>query len=293
MKKIVSIIIRTLNEQKYLPELLSSINSQICSFDIEVVVVDSGSTDQTLEILKKFEHKVVHIKKEDFSFGRSLNYGCREANGEYLVFISAHCIPQNNDWLENLVAPFSDPKVAMTYGRQIGKQQNKFSEHQVFKKYYPKNLEDAQGGYFSNNANSAILKSLWDKRNFNEELTGLEDMDWAKFFWQKKYSIQYVPVAVVYHIHEETWRRIKIRYEREAIALREIMPEIHFNFFDFLKSVYKGILNDIKVNISKDKIPNKLFEIVLFRFCQFYGSYKGNHSHRKLSNSKKENYFYP
>ena len=94
-KILVSVIIRTLNEEKYLSELLNEIKNQSNSFIIETIIVDSGSTDKTLVIAKSFDTRVVHIKKEDFSFGRSLNLGCENAMGDFFVFISGHCIPTN------------------------------------------------------------------------------------------------------------------------------------------------------------------------------------------------------
>ena len=111
----ISIVIRTLNEAVHLPSLLSSIKSQKCKFSHEVVLIDSGSTDNTLEIAKKFDCRITHIKKKDFSFGRSLNRGIDFSNGKYLVFISGHCVPQNEKWLENLVIPIADQKAQLTY----------------------------------------------------------------------------------------------------------------------------------------------------------------------------------
>ena len=87
-KILVSVIIRTLNEEKYLSELLNEIkNQQSNSFIIETIIVDSGSTDKTLVIAKSFDTRVVHIKKEDFSFGRSLNLGCENAMGDFLYLL--------------------------------------------------------------------------------------------------------------------------------------------------------------------------------------------------------------
>lgn len=288
----ISIIIRTYNEEKYLKLALENIFDQDTLDSYEVIIVDSGSTDKTLEIASKYNTKIIHIPKEDFTFGRSLNLGCANANGEFLVFISAHCIPFNNEWLHHLVHAISKDEVALAYGRQIGNEVTKFSEHQVFSKYFPESLDDQQGGFFCNNACSVIKKSFWSQYQFNEDLTGLEDLDWAKHFHKQGYIISYVPVSIVYHIHEETWKKIKIRYEREALALKEIMPEIHFNFFDMIISIIKGINGDFKVAI-KGKSWDRLLEICLFRFCQFYGAYKGNHSHRKVSKKRKEKYFYP
>lgn len=290
----ISIIIRTYNEEKFLGKLLSEIGNQTVTEEFEIIIVDSGSTDGTLEIAEEFNCRITTIEKKNFTFGRSLNYGCRIANGDYFVFISAHCYPANKNWLSELVKPLiEDPKVALSYGRQIGNEITKFSEHQVFAKYFPESISNAQGGFFCNNASSAIKKELWNEHQFDEHLTGLEDMAWAKFFFEKGYNINYVPVSIIYHIHEETWRKVKIRYEREAYALKEIMPEIHFNILDFIRAVGKGISNDIIMSIRRKVLFRYLGQILMFRIYQFYGAYKGNHIHRKLSRKKKENYFYP
>ncbi|KOR27683.1 glycosyl transferase family 2, partial [Achromatium sp. WMS3] len=135
---LASIIIRTYNEEKHLPELLETIQNQDKSLvDIETIIVDSGSTDQTLTIATQFNCRITYIKKEEFTFGRSLNIGCEFAKGEFLVFISGHCIPVKNDWIQQLVKPLIDNKAVYSYGQQIGRDTTKFSEQQVFKKFYP------------------------------------------------------------------------------------------------------------------------------------------------------------
>ena len=81
----ISIIIRTYNESKYLDKILQNIKIQNTKFTKEIVLVDSGSTDNTVEIAKNHNCKILHIKKEDFTFGRSLNIGCQAALGKYVA----------------------------------------------------------------------------------------------------------------------------------------------------------------------------------------------------------------
>ncbi|MCH8331700.1 MAG: glycosyltransferase family 2 protein, partial [Bacteroidetes bacterium] len=101
-----SIIIRTLNEEKHLNELLSCIEGQDTDgLDYEVIIVDSGSTDNTLQIAMSHGCKILHITREEFSFGRSLNKGCAAAAGKFLVMISGHCVPTNGKWLQELCQP--------------------------------------------------------------------------------------------------------------------------------------------------------------------------------------------
>ena len=171
-----SIIIRTYNEQRHLPELLTSIKSQETEFAYETIIVDSGSTDDTLEIARKFDCRILGIAKHEFTFGRSLNVGCEAATGKALVFISGHCVPCERDWLARLIEPLRSHTAHYTYGRQVGHEGTKFSEDQVFSKYFPTASQDRQDGFFCNNANAAVSRVTWSRYRFDEELTGLEDL---------------------------------------------------------------------------------------------------------------------
>jgi rhamnosyltransferase len=292
-RQLVSVVIRTLNEQKHLVELLDTIQRQDQTyFEIETVIIDSGSTDNTLKIAESYGCRITHIKKEDFTFGKSLNDGCDFANGDYLVFVSGHCIPVNGDWITNLVKPLTE-ECSYTYGRQLGRDSTKFSEHQLFDKYFPEQSRIPQVGFFCNNANAAIRREAWLAHRFNEELTGCEDMYLAKLLVDTGKKIGYVAEAPVYHIHDETWHQVKVRYEREAIALQQIMPQVQLNFLDMINFIFVGIIKDIKTAYVRNILARELKSILMFRFAQYYGAYIGNKNHRKLSQSMKYKYFYP
>lgn len=290
-----SIVIRTLNEARYLDQVLEAVARQSYPAPCrEVVLVDSGSTDASLAIAEKHGCRIVHIAREQFSFGRSLNVGCDAARGEYLVFISGHCVPTTNDWLWELVKPFRDEAVAVTYGRQLGGPESRFSEHCLFEKYFPASAAEAhQAPFFCNNANSAFRRSAWAAHRFDETLTGLEDMHLARILWEKGGRVSYSPSAGVYHYHHEKWRQIMRRYEREAIALRRIMPEIHVHWHDALRYFLAGVLGDSSRALAQRELARRLGEIIAFRYCQYVGAWRGHHAHRALSRREKEKYFYP
>lgn len=291
---LVSIIIRTLNEQRFLDELLTVIkNQRIAGHDVEVVIVDSGSTDDTLKIAETHSCRITHIDKSDFTFGRSLNVGCEFASGEFLVFVSGHCVPVEYTWLSALVGPLVESQVDYSYGRQVGRHPTKFSEAQLFKKYFPDISKVPQQGFFANNANAAISRRVWETYRFNEELTGLEDMELAQRLVRAGGKIGYVAESPVFHIHDETWRQTKRRYEREAIALQKIMPEVHVTQVDFLRYLFAGIVADLGAALEQRSAAKHLVSIIRFRLAQYLGTYAGNHEHRKLSRERKESYFYP
>jgi len=293
-KMIASVIIRTYNEVKYLERLLSLIFSQRCeTVELEVVIVDSGSTDGTLDIAGKFPCKITHINKADFTFGRSLNVGCAFSKGDFLLFVSGHCMPVNDRWLDEIVKPLINEEIHYSYGRQEGKDTTKFSEYQHFEKCFPIYDKVPQEGYFCNNANAALTREAWSKYKFNEELTGLEDMYLAKQLVEAGYKIAYTSKASVYHIHDESWLQVRTRYEREAYALQKIMPEVHFTIGDFFRYFTSSIFSDSAVAIKNKIFLKKFPEIFMFRLMHYWGTYKGNHEVRKLSSKMKHHYFYP
>lgn len=294
MTALVSLVIRTLNESRYLPALLEATAKQVTpGFAVEVVLVDSGSTDTTLEIAAEHGVRIVTIEKKDFTFGRSLNVGCAAARGEILVFVSGHCIPCDPRWLDELTRPIRDNVASYTYGRQVGNEESRFSECQLFRKYFPEVSKIPQKDFFVNNANSALSKSIWEAHRFDEALTGLEDMDLGKRLVAVGQKVAYCAEASVYHLHDESWRQVKRRYEREAIALQKILPEVHLSFADFLRFFVSSVLLDVGAALQERKLHRVLGEIVLFRLMQFWGSYRGNQMHRVLSREMKYRYFYP
>lgn len=290
----LSVVIRTLNEARHLPDLLAAIGEQqLDGHTVEVVLVDSGSTDDTVNIAESHGCVIVRISKADFSFGRSLNVGCAAASGAALVFVSGHCIPQHQCWLAALVAPLASPDIAVSYGRQIGGDSTHFSEHQIFAKYFPAESRVPQDGFYCNNANSAVLRADWEAVKFDEDLTGLEDMHFAKMLVQRGRKVAYVADAAVHHLHDETWRQVKRRFEREAIALQRIMPEVQLGPLDILRYAVSAILLDWGAALQEKKLRSVLFDVVSYRVCQFWGAYRGNQVHRQISRATKERYYYP
>jgi GT2 family glycosyltransferase len=207
----ISIVIRACNEEQHIGQLLDGISHQTLP-DHETILVDSGSTDRTLEIAASYQVRVVHIQPDEFTFGYSLNQGISQSHGELVVIASAHVYPVYPDWLECLLKPFNDSQVALTYGKQRGNSSNKFSEQQIFHHWYPEHSQPHQPYPFCNNANAAIRRSVWESLRYDETLPGLEDLAWAHQVMAQGHAISYVAEAEVVHIHDETPRAVYNRY---------------------------------------------------------------------------------
>lgn len=288
----VSIIIRCCNEEQHIGRLLSGIMQQSMT-DFEIILVDSGSTDATLAIASRYPVNVVSIRREEFSFGRSLNMGCAAAKGEFLLIASAHVYPVYRDWIEQMIRPFGDPKTVLTYGKQRGNEVTKYSEHQIFAKWFPEESARIQDHPFCNNANAAVRRAAWEAMPYNEEITGLEDLDWAKQAMEQGMRISYNASAEIIHVHEETPRRIFNRYRREAIAFKKIFPREHFRFTDLIGMLMTNIASDYFHAIHDGVLLKNLFSIPVFRTMQFLGTHKGFAQHGPLSGRLKQTFYYP
>lgn len=261
--------------------------------DFETVLVDSGSTDGTVEIAEDFGvDQIEYIDPEDFSFGRALNYGCDAANGEFCVIASAHVYPKRDDWLERLLAKFEDD-VALVYGKQRGNEVTTFSENQIFQQWFPEHDIDRQNHPFCNNANAAVRRALWEEFPYDEQLTGLEDIDWAKRVQKNGYDISYASDAEVIHVHDETAKEVLNRYRREAYAHKQIMPNQSFSFFDFVRLAITNIVSDYRAAASDRSLLTNLVEIPKFRVVQFWGTYQGFAKEGPISDRLWQRFYYP
>lgn len=286
-----SLVIRAYNEAQHLPRLLEGLAHQTVK-DVEVILVDSGSTDETVSIAESFGARVMKIRPEEFTFGRSLNLGVHEATRELVVIASAHVYPVYPDWLESLLRPFEDDRVALTYGKQRGPETAKYSEQQIYHQWYPDHSMPRQPTAFCNNANAAIRKSLWEKNPYDEALTGLEDLAWAKWAKEQGHEIAYVAEAEVIHIHNETPRGVFNRYRREAMAFKRIHPESNFNLYDFLRLTSMNIVSDI-YHAGRERVLTKnLASIFWFRTMQFHGTRMGYRESGLVTPQLRETFYY-
>jgi len=287
-----SIIIRAYNEEKHIGRLLTGILEQTLK-DVQIILVDSGSTDATVAIASRFPVEVVTISPQEFTFGRSLNLGCARANADYLVLASAHVYPVYPDWLERLLEPFDDPRIALVYGKQRGTNTSRFSEQQIFRKWFPDQSNLRQDHPFCNNANAAVRKELWEDYAYDETLPGLEDLDWAKWAITKGLLISYAADAEIIHVHEETPVGVYNRYRREAIALSRIDPHQKFHMYDFVRLTITNSFSDFWHASRQRQLIRKFREILWFRTMQFWGTYQGYRFAGPITQQLRQTFYYP
>lgn len=290
--KSVSLIIRCFNEEAHIGRLLIGALSQTQTPE-EIVIVDSGSTDETLAIASTFNVKVVPVAPELFSFGHALNVGIAESSAEIAIFASAHVYPVYDTWIEELVAPFEDERVALTYGRQQTPPGGRFSEQCLLAQWFPAQSARRQRHPFCNNANAAIRRATWEKRPYDEQLTGLEDLDWAKHAMESGHAIAYVAEAPVIHVHDESFRQVFNRYRREAIAHKDIYNDQEMGMATAARLATINIFGDYREALRTRRFQDNFLDIPRFRAAQFLGSYRGFAQSGPVTDVLKRRFYYP
>lgn len=227
----VSIIVLTKNGRPYLERLLPTVVAQACQVSGELIAVDSGSVDGTLELLQRFPVRIARIPPEDFHHARTRNFAARLAMGRILVLLSQDAIPASGKWLESMIKNFEDPQVGAVYGRQRPKPGSSserqealdtvYGEVRVVKDPAHRNGLGYRFYHFSD-ANAAIRRSVWEKTQFPEDLKVFEDLGLAKRVLDGGWKIVYEPKAVVIHSHDHNTLGLLKRYFDIGYTLRRL-----------------------------------------------------------------------
>jgi glycosyltransferase involved in cell wall biosynthesis len=196
----ISIVIRTKNEEAWIGRCLAAVALQDAG-DLEVLVVDNASTDDTPRIVRQHGGRLVHISDRAFGYGRAINLGVRHASGDLVAILSGHCIPAHDRWLSSMAAHFDDPGVAGVYGRQLPLPDSHAFDKRDLWTTFGVERRTQRTDYFFHNANSMIRRAAWRAQPFDEEINGVEDRDWAQKVLASGQTIVYEPMAAVYHHH--------------------------------------------------------------------------------------------
>ena len=254
------IIIRTKNEDRWLKATLEKIFKQRYKKFL-VAIVDNCSTDRTLEIAKRYNTKIFKIKK--FIPGKAINIPIKKIKSKFVICLSAHCIPTDENWLSNLIKPLKNKKVAAVYGKQMPMFNTESQNYRDLKIVFGNDKRIQKKDYFFHNANSAIRASLLKKYPFSNKATNIEDRLWAKQILDlnKNLQIIYEPKAAVFHHHGLHQSNNKKRLDGVIKIMKNIENENLYpdEFLMNNQKIYACIIGNRSNNPSRKYIQtNKL-----------------------------------
>ena len=209
----VSIILLTYNGMPEVEKCLAMIFRQEYHSSIEVVHIDSGSTDGTLDVTAAYGINTHHINQRDFHHSRTRNLAASLARNDILVFLTQDAIPSDNLWLENLTEPLTDPAVGGVYGRQIPPEWIGILRRYALQYIYPleREIRDLTNSnrvslklFRFSDANSAVRADLCRRFKFSEVALVCEDHGMCRDILEAGFKIVYEPNAPVIHGHERS-----------------------------------------------------------------------------------------
>ena len=163
----------------------------------------------------------------------------------------------------------------------------------MLRRWFPLVSVDDQTTPFCNNANCAVRASAWRELPYDETLTGLEDLDWAKRAQAAGWKLVYEADAVIAHIHEESWSKLRNRYRREAIALHRIDPAQHMGALEAAWLFALATCRDYLAAIPRRRLLRNLLSIPAFRSAQYLGTWEGFRHRGEISSSLRKRFYYP
>lgn len=264
----VTVVIPTLDGERYLAEVLDAIAAQDFDGGIETLVIDSGSTDATLAIVgARSEVRLHRIPNEEFGHGRTRNLGARLALGRVVVFLTQDATPAASDWLRHLIAPLDEAGVEAVVGRQIPRRHafplQKYDIHRVFSAQgaldAPTIVEaagrsgrDLDGLAFYSDVNSAAHRAFLLDTIPLRDVPYSEDYAFARDVLEAGYRKAYAPQGAVWHSNDVGVREYAARMFDETLGLRRVgqAPPRYSRVGSLLRAV-KGALVDT-ARIARD-----------------------------------------
>ena len=273
----VSILIPTFNGECHLDRLLPVLLSQELAGGIEIRAIDSDSEDCTRQMLRKHGIPVERIERAEFGHGKTRNRLAESARGELCVFLSQDVVPAGDDFLERLLAPLVDERVAGSTSRVLPHaNDDPLTARTVLGA--PEASSDGEPAAYQrfNNVTSCIRRSVLAEIPFPDVPFG-EDIAWAKLALAAGHKIAYVPDSVVYHAHRYTPRQAFERYRVDADFHRRTHDK---RLRPSLRSVLRGFVYELREDWRYMRAHGGLHHILrapALRGAQVLGQYFGSH----------------
>jgi rhamnosyltransferase len=270
---------RSKNDGALIGATLRGVRAQNFPGRVELIHIDSGSTDDTLAIIRSFEPaKLIQITPEEYVPGVVLNRGMREASAPWVVFLNSDGEPADERWLSELLArAHCSPEAGATFGRQIPRPDCRAVYAHDYERCFGPTRESKQWNHFFSMANSVVRREAWEEHQFREDLQYSEDDEWSRRLITSGWKIAYAEDAIVVHSHNYTLREARRRSYGEAFALAAVegVSESHYSF---LRTVVAGsarqAIRDFKYCVQERR-SGEWPHAVFVRVAQRLGKLRG------------------
>lgn len=294
----VSVVIPTKNAGQLLERVLNRVFQQKTEYSYEVICVDSGSEDGTLDIIRKYPCRLFEIPALEFGHGKTRNYGAAKGTGTFIVFLTQDALPASNTWLQNLIDAMKlDDKIAGGFGihlpypdcnifdkRDLKAHFDNFGQENTIYWLDDKERYETEEAYlhklafFSDN-NACLRRTVWGKYPY-PDVDFAEDQIWMRKMIELGYKKVYCPYAPVYHSHNFPLREYYGRYFDEYKGLNRIHGYlIADSWFQLPYRFLRHVLSDLRyIRSLPMKKRRKIYWLMYSvgrNYCRYYAGYKG------------------
>jgi GT2 family glycosyltransferase len=262
---LVSIVIPTRNGMSTLPALFSAVESQRTDFRVEVVAIDTASTDGTADLLHARATRVLAVPLDAFNHGVTRNQAIESTCGEFIVLLSQDAEPVGPGWLTALVDPLRTcSAVAATYARQsarpdAGAIARHYHSRWAGSSTQPRRSRITAAADFAqleplmrmqactfDNVCSCIRRAVWQQHPFQRTAIA-EDLEWAKTVLLAGFDIAYVPEAVVLHSHS---RSALYEFRRTALLHQRLHALFEVRTIPTLAALGRALLSTLRLHLQ-------------------------------------------
>jgi rhamnosyltransferase len=300
---LVSVVIPIKNPGAIFKRVFDSVISQNTDFNFDVIIIDSGSTDGTIEFINNYNGiinvKLITIHPSEFGHGKTRNLAVSLSKSKYCALLTHDAVPKNVSWLFNLVKlAEDDPQVAGVFGRHEAYDNATFFTKRELnlhfdgfvgseivqlddKSRYERDLGYKQFLHFFSDNNALIRKSVWEALPYRD-VNFSEDQLWAKDIIEAGYKKAYANEAVVYHSHDYSLiERLQRSFDESNAFKRLFGYDIMPSFTTFLKVWFGVTLSEMRAFFNSSEWRNNLIHIFrqpLFNAMKYFGMYIGVHN---------------
>lgn len=289
MKTDVSIVIPSRNEESHIRNCLDAIFEQITDLTYDILVIDSGSTDRTREIVRQYDNvRLECINPDDFGHGKTRNLGARLTTGNYIVFLNADAIPATENWLVSLIDIFgNDRSLAGVFSRHLPRDDCHLYMERDIRRSMPDrrriiSVFDPNASLLFSTVSCVVPRAVWRDYSFDDHILIAEDQNWAKRVLNRNFRIAYQPDSTVIHSHNYRFRdlySIKVQVGYSLKRFNNRFLNIVLGFFMILGGFLVKFLADAAYILSR-KIPirfkgKELWIALGSRIASFTGRYIG------------------
>ncbi|NQY19822.1 MAG: glycosyltransferase family 2 protein [Campylobacteraceae bacterium] len=281
--KHVSIIIRTKDSSIIIAQTLKALFSQTFRH-FDLIIVDSGSKDDTLVKCSKYKHTLIKIKAQDYHPGKVINYVLEQCDTDVIVFLNSDCVMLLTNTLQLLLDALELENIHAVFARQICRPEATSCVRRDYEVSFPMG-EKPEWMHFSLPL-AAIKKEVWREVPFYTQSWASEDTKWAIDIKKKGYHVQYVKDALVMHSHNYNFKQLFNRKYVEGEADVYIF-NIELNIFTVIKNYGTSVYHDFVFHLKYFDVLG-FFKSLIFRLVYHYAYYRGHQNglKRKKSNDK-------